>query len=44
MTPEQKLRRLKHGRDRAARLKEAFRRKNPGKIPLPMVTIWPKKR
>ena len=44
MTPEQ----LKHSREyqrkRNARIQENFRRKNPGKVPLPMVTIWKKKK
>lgn len=42
MTPEQLKRRREYGRKRAARLKEAYQRRNPGRVPLPMVTIWKK--
>ena len=44
MTTEQLQRRREYQRKRNAKIAENFRRKNPGKVPLSMVTIWPRKR
>lgn len=44
MTPEQLKHRREYQRKRNAKIAANFRRKNPGKIPLSMVIIWPRKR
>lgn len=44
MTPEQLQHRREYQRKRSAMVEANFKRKNPGKTPLPMVTIWKKKK
>lgn len=39
MTPDQLQRRREYQRKRSARIAENFRKKNPGKVPLSMVTL-----
>mgnify|MGYP003471579315 FL=1 len=43
MTEAQLTRRREYQRKRSARIDANFERKNPGKVPLSMAVIWPRK-